>query len=121
MARVTGPLMSLSASGSVANTITFASWKGRDYAREYFIPANPQTAKQVNIRTALTLLIPVWQAVSAPGKTVWDEFAKTFRMSGFNQFMSRGMKAYIDQLTVDVTPVSVSVVGAPPDDVWTWA
>jgi len=46
MAKVTGPLMSLSASGKIANTIVFAGWKGVQYARQYVIPANPQSEGQ---------------------------------------------------------------------------
>ncbi len=46
MAKVTGPLMSLSASGQVAGTIVFSRWKGTSYVRELVIPVNPQSADQ---------------------------------------------------------------------------
>lgn len=46
MAKVTGPLMSLSASGKIANTVVFAGWKGVQYARKYVIPANPESVAQ---------------------------------------------------------------------------
>lgn len=49
MAKVTSPLMSLDASGSIAGALTFSKWKGRNYARQLVIPANPQTTgQQVN-------------------------------------------------------------------------
>jgi len=50
MAKVKGPLMSLEASGSVANTLVFSIWKGRPYVRELVTPSNPQTASQVAYR-----------------------------------------------------------------------
>lgn len=53
MAKVTGPLMSLDASGSIASTITFSKWKGRNYVRQLTIPSNPSTGAQVAIRLAL--------------------------------------------------------------------
>lgn len=53
MAKVTGPLMSLDASGSVAETITFSKWKGRNYVRQRIIPSNPQTAGQLAGRSIL--------------------------------------------------------------------
>lgn len=121
MARVKGPLFSIDASGSVANTITFSKWKGRNYVRQHVIPQNPQSATQVNVRTAWDLLVVSFQGEAAPEKASWNVFADQFNMSGFNQYVSRGMKEYIVQITSAVTPVSVSVTGDAPADVWTWA
>lgn len=121
MARVSGPLMSMSASGTVGKALTFGKWKGRAWVREWFTPENPRTPKQVNIRTALTLLIAAWQAQTAEVMATWDTYAEPFNMAGVNKFVSKGMLAYVDQLTVDVTPLSVGVAGDPPAEVWTWA
>jgi len=46
MAKVTGPLMSLTGSGQVGKTIVFSRWKGQAYVRQLVIPANPQSADQ---------------------------------------------------------------------------
>lgn len=62
MAKVTGPLMSLDASGTVGNTATFSKWKGRNYVRLRVTPQNPQTADQASGRTKLGA---VGQALSA--------------------------------------------------------
>ena len=120
MARVKGPLFSLDASGSVAKTITYSQWKGRNYVRQHVIPYNPSTATQVNVRLAMTLLVAAWQAESAPTQLSWNEFGKTLELSGFNAYVSRGMDQYVIQLTTANTPVSVAVAGDPPADVWTW-
>lgn len=53
MAKVTGPLMSLDASGTVGNTTTFSKWKGRNYVRLRVTPMNPKTADQATSRTYL--------------------------------------------------------------------
>lgn len=53
MAKVTSPLMSLDASGSIAGAITFSKWKGRNYVRQLVIPANPRSAGQQATRAAL--------------------------------------------------------------------
>lgn len=52
-AKVTSPLMSLDASGSIASALTFSKWKGRNYARQLVIPANPQTEEQQGVRAKL--------------------------------------------------------------------
>ena len=53
MAKVTGPLMSMTASGKLADTIVFFSWKGIATVRQWLIPANPQSADQGDIRLIL--------------------------------------------------------------------
>lgn len=46
MAKVTGPLMSMSASGKIADAIVFFTWKGRNVVRQWLKPANPQSTDQ---------------------------------------------------------------------------
>jgi hypothetical protein len=121
MARTKGPLFSLGASGQLGATLVYSNWKGRDYCREYAIPQNPQSTTQVNVRTAWDLLVQKWQSLSAGDKTTWDTFAEQFSMSGFNQLMSRGMDAYVDQLGTSTTPASVGLSGNPPAETFTWA
>ncbi len=53
MAKTTGPLYSLSASGKLANAMVYFTWKGIGVCREWLKPANPQTAAQGNRRTML--------------------------------------------------------------------
>jgi len=46
MAKVTGPLMSMSAAGKLADAIVYFPWKGLHVVREWLKPANPKTADQ---------------------------------------------------------------------------
>lgn len=50
MAKVTGPLMSMDASGKLGDAIVFSKWKGQNYVRQFVIPANPQSALQGDTR-----------------------------------------------------------------------
>lgn len=50
MAKVTGPLMSIEASGQFAKSITFDK---RGFARGYTIPSNPRTNSQQKTRLAM--------------------------------------------------------------------
>ena len=56
MARVTGPLMSMEASGTIGRTLTFANWVGRQYVRRWTRPSNPQTAGQMDQRNAFSVI-----------------------------------------------------------------
>lgn len=46
MAKVTGPLMSFSASGKLAESIVYFGWKGLSVVRQWLKPANPQSSDQ---------------------------------------------------------------------------
>ncbi|MBA7533075.1 hypothetical protein ES705_25310 [subsurface metagenome] len=65
MAKLKGPLMSLGASGKLADTLVFMSWKGLNTVREYVIPANPQTALQVAHREHFTAAVAGIHAAQA--------------------------------------------------------
>ena len=53
MAKVTGPLFSLTASGKLANAMVHFTWKGIAVVREWLKPANPKSADQGDIRIIL--------------------------------------------------------------------
>ena len=120
MAKVTGPLFSMSASGTIGNAIVFGTWKGIETCRQYAIPSNPRTTKQVNLRNAFALAVAYWQTFDDAAKATWDTFAEGTQKSGFNQMVERALKAYIADHGTDVAVTAVSAVGDPPVDVWTW-
>lgn len=62
-AKVTGPFMSLDASGTLANTLTASKWKGRPYMRQRVVPANPETTGQKGVRSILGTLAKACHAV----------------------------------------------------------
>lgn len=91
MARVTGPLFSLDASGTVAGAMTFSKWKGLNYVRMRVIPANPRTASQVSQRNTLAAATSSWKfnvSLNAASKSSWNASASGTGMSGFNRFTS---------------------------------
>jgi len=53
MAKVTGPLMSISASGKIADSIVFFGWKGVNVVRQWLKPANPMSFGQGDNRVFL--------------------------------------------------------------------
>lgn len=53
MAKTTGPLFSVSASGKLANSVVYFTWKGVNVVRQWLKPANPQVAAQGDQRIML--------------------------------------------------------------------
>lgn len=97
MAKLTAPLLSLSASGSIAGSITYGTWKGVKYARQRVIPANPNTANQQTQRGYITTNVSRWHSTVNPlnalDKANLDRGALYAGrpMSGFNLFCLCGI------------------------------
>ena len=53
MAKVTGPLYSMSASGSIGKAMVHFTWKGISVVREWIKPTNTKTSKQGDVRLIL--------------------------------------------------------------------
>ena len=71
MAKLTAPLLALSARGTIADTVTYSAWKGIDYARQRVIPANPQTAPQTETRNVFKLLGNLWLVMQTLARAPW--------------------------------------------------
>lgn len=104
MAKVKSPLMSFSASGQIAKSLVFATWKGIADVRQYVIPANPRSTDQVTQRGYLTAAVAAWHAFT---RNVYDAAAfnilaslEASAMSGFNIFC----KLWIAVLKAAETP-----------------
>lgn len=52
-AKATGPLMSMSASGTIGKNIVFFGWKGVNVVRQWLKPANPMSSAQGDVRIIL--------------------------------------------------------------------
>jgi len=89
MVKVVGPLMSMDASGSLAKSMVFSKWKGRNYVRQLVTPSNPKTGGQVGVRAMFKFLAQNWTAsVDAAYKATWEDRAADAIISPFNAFMS---------------------------------
>ena len=104
MARVTGPLMSMEASGTIGKTLTFANWVGRQYVRRWTRPSNPQTADQMDQRNAFSVIgvgvshaSKCLQFNSSTGKTdeqaIRDKTPSGMRWNGYIQKVLTGSGA----------------------------
>lgn len=88
MVKVTAPAMSLAASGTLAGTLVFSTWKGRAYIRERVIPANPKSGGQVGVRAMFKFLTQIWAGLTAGNKATWEDRADDMVVSPFNAFIS---------------------------------
>jgi len=91
VAKVYAPLMSIDASGTYANQLTYAKWKGIRYVRNHVIPANPRTSEQINVRNAFTVAVDQWHQEDAQTKALWEAAAQAAGrpMSAFNLYVGK--------------------------------
>lgn len=98
MSKLTGPLLSIGASGSIGKTLVVASWRGITYARQYVIPSNPQSTAQTSTRELFAFLNNVWKLAPAGLQAPWDAFASGQPLTGRNAFIKVNLPPIRDEV-----------------------
>lgn len=93
MSRITAPLLSFGASGQIAKTQVYSTWKGRPYVRRYAIPANPQSAEQTITRSLFSWLNQVYKFYPGSAISGWQEYANSLRITDRNAFIKQNLSA----------------------------
>lgn len=106
MAKVTGPLLSFSASGQIANAQVYGNWRGVQYVRQKVIPANPQTTGQIATRSVFAWLSDVWKFAGSAFQAPWTAAAKGNSYTDRNLLMKRNIPLLRGQ--TDVTAMIMS-------------
>lgn len=89
--KVTGPMFSLSASGSIGGVVTAATWKGRPYFRQLVKPSNPKSAGQTATRAMWKYLTQVWNQLTTGEKSSYEVYANGTNITPFNAFLKWNM------------------------------
>lgn len=88
MVKVIGPLGGFDASGSLAGSIVFSKWKGRNYVRRLVKPSNPKSPGQVGVRSMWKFLAQNWAGLTPASQATWNTAADRKVVSPFNAYMS---------------------------------
>jgi len=80
-------MMSMDASGTIANAATFSKWKGRNYVRARVVPHNPKSVGQVAVRASFKFLAQEWKNIAAGTQALWQPLATALVISTFNAFV----------------------------------
>ena len=95
MARLTGPLHSDGASGTLNGSVTYSKWKGnRAYARACVTPKNPKTVKQTACRAMWKFLAQAWKSIGTVPQASWKTLADATSITNFNAYMKTAMSAW---------------------------
>jgi hypothetical protein len=86
--------MSLDASGTIADAVTYSKWKGRNYARQTVTPANPNSVSQKSVRAMMRGLSQAWAALTAGNKATWQTRADQTIISTFNAYTAYNLNRW---------------------------
>lgn len=85
-----------SVSGRLGKFVFF-NRHGREYARLYVKPVNPDTESQKFVRKTFGSAVKSWQELPLPEKEKYNTKARRLAMSGYNLYISRFMKDNISR------------------------
>lgn len=108
MARLTAPLLSLGASGSIAKSLVFASWKGVPYARVHVIPANPQSVAQQEVRGVFSTLNNLWKRMGVQARLPFQNAVRGLAMTDRNKHVQENVAALIDKANMNDLVMSIA-------------
>ena len=86
MAKLTAPLLSFSASGTIAGVQTYSKWKGINYVRQRVDPANPNTAEQISTRSVFSFLMASYKVADSIFQEPWKAYAQGKPLTDRNAF-----------------------------------
>lgn len=84
MATTKAPLFGLGASGALAGSIVFSSWRGRTYVRRLSIPSNPKSGLQVGMRASMRFVTQDFTNLTTGQKAAWDTLAAVDNITQLN-------------------------------------
>ncbi len=118
MARLTAPCLSLRASGSIAKSLVFASWKGIPYARVHVIPENPKSVGQQEVRGCFSTLTEMYKRMPAIARAPWIAAIRGLALTARNRHIQANVAALKDQSDLNALVMSVASGQAlPPENV----
>ena len=93
MAKIQGPLFSVSASGTIADTATYRATPRGAIAQMPPIPKTAANANQRRERARFALALLGWKALNETAKAQWEAAGLAFGMAAHKLYT----KSYIDQ------------------------
>lgn len=94
MAKVTGPLHSLTASGSIGNTLTMLRQFHTNIAKKKGKPGGTASAAQLARRAFYRQAAADWMALTIPQKDAYKPAAAARQVTPFNAYMSARLAEY---------------------------
>lgn len=106
--------MSLTASGTIAKTLTYGDWKGIQYVRTRVDPSNPQSVEQTKTRDVFRYLGDLYKFMPGIAREPWIAATRGIPMTAQNLVMSKNVSLLRDETTLDLLVLSPGALGGIP-------
>lgn len=106
MPKTVAPLLSWGASGQIAKTQVYSTWKGRPYVRRYVVPANPNSAGQQQTRGVFRYLSKLWAFLPAGALGAWQLYADNSRFTARNGWLKKNVGPLRTETELDLIQLS---------------
>lgn len=114
MAKIDGGLLSFGARGTIGKTVTFSTWKGRNYARQRVIPANPNTVAQQGSRSLFRNGQLFYKESPTLAREPWLRFAQGQPLTDWNAFTGKFSKLLKGETDLSLMQFSPGAKGGLP-------
>jgi len=114
VAKLTGPLLSFGAKGQIGKTLVTADWKGIKYARQYVVPANPDTTAQQLTRGVFSMLQSLWLNSPPEFRAPWTANAVGRPYTDRNKLVAENLPVLREETDLDNFIASPGARGGPP-------
>ena len=88
MAKLSGPMFSMEAHGSIGKTLSFVRGKRTPYVKKHFTPKNPNSTAQIGIRCMAKFLTQYWAELSDEDKASFEELAAAWTTSPYHAWLT---------------------------------
>lgn len=92
MAKITGPLFSTSAHGSIGRQITHQSGKIQPQAKNWSKPTGARSPRQTARRLRFLTIAATWAILTQEQRAPYEATAKHRHITGWNVFLSEQLK-----------------------------
>lgn len=114
MAKVRGPLLSMSADGQIGQSQVYARWRGVPYVRQYITPSNPNTMAQQSTRGVFTSLDDQWKHMGVLSRAPWEAATKGRPLVGRNLVIRSNLASLREQSDMANWTASPGALGGLP-------
>ena len=113
MAKVSGPLLSMRATGTIGKTNVYAAWRGIPYVRQHVVPSNPNTAGQIATRTVFSFLNDLYRRYGPLALAPWAAYANGRAFAPRNGQIKQNLPVLRSEVALTNYIASPGALGGP--------
>ncbi len=86
--------MSMNASGTLGDVLTFGKVRKTSTLRKKPTPAQPRTGLQVSMRAMMQFISQQWRNLTAPDQATWGQLAVDAKIAPYHAFIAHNMQRW---------------------------